>query len=359
MAGGSKQWLGDGTRAVSNRDVNPSGELAHAHPELACLIHNQKISQVFAHYESVALGWKRFYTLFGRLSLIAVLLAMMSFDYQITLKGLYGSPAFLANIAAVFAATGLVSQALLGLTHAKDRWLSARFAAERLRCFKFQLFSAIEEVSNAHELSARVAQRTSEGLAALQQEMMGGRSAIVEFSPFDVLSPAGARTRHVNETLLAAAVPLYEALRFSVQSQHFEERFRAHDQDTKFPSLLSEFSFMAGAVLACIGILTALLPPGTPLFRLFTEHGISEWLDFLTWMLFVISAVVAIYERGSSHQQNAERYVTYGREIRRIRGGAAAHMPASFFQAVHEMEHPMLREIQDFCRDVKHSNYIF
>jgi hypothetical protein len=84
-----------------------------------------------------------------------------------------------------------------------------------------------------------------------------------------------------------------------------------------------------------------------------------EWVDFLTWLLFVLSAVVAIHERGSAHQQNAERYVTYGREVRRIRTNAMTHMPASFFEAVREMEHLMLREIQDFCRDVKHSNYIF
>ena len=115
---------------------------------------------------------------------------------------------------------------------------------------------------------------------------------------------------------------------------------------------------MAGAVLACIGILTALLPAGSSLYHLLTAHGVMEWVDFMTWLLFVLSAVVAIYSR-SGHQPNAERYVTYGREIRRIRSGATAHMPESFVEAVREMEHLMLREIQDFCRDVKHSNYIF
>lgn len=116
---------------------------------------------------------------------------------------------------------------------------------------------------------------------------------------------------------------------------------------------------MAGAALACIGILTALLPDNGRLSLLLNTPAIMQWLNFLTWLLFVLSAVVAIYERGSSHQQNAERYVTYSREIRRIRSSATAHMPGSFFQAVREMEHLMLREIQDFCRDVKHSNYIF
>jgi hypothetical protein len=349
----------DQSTAVNNRDIDPSDQLTSAYPDLACLLRNDTISAAFAGFEKMALRWKGIYLFFGRLSLIAVLLAMVSFDYQITLKSVYGAPPFFSVIAAIFAATGLFSQALLSLTRAKDRWLAARFAAERLRCFKFQLFTVLEEAPEAHTLAAIIKQRTCEGLAALEQELMGGRAAILEFSPFDVLSPPKKKPAHGSSKLLEDAAAIYDMLRFSVESQHFEDRFRDHDRETKFPSLLSEFSFMAGALLAGIGILTALLPVGWRLSQILTAPGVMPWVNFLTWMLFVLSAVVAIHERGSANQQNAERYVTYGREIRRIRANAMSHMPASFYEAVREMEHLMLREIQDFCRDVKHSNYIF
>lgn len=347
------------TEVVANRDVNPSDQLVRTYPDLACLLRNEAISVAFAGYEERALRWKRFYTFFGRLSLVAVMLAMVSFDYQITLKHAYGGSSFLAGIAAAFAATGLVSQALLGLTNAKDHWLAARFGAERLRCFKFQLFMVLEEVPDAESLSIRVKQRTNEGLASLEQELLGGRSAIMEFSPFDVVSPPKHKAAHTPRKLLDQAASAYDILRFTAESQHFEDRFRAHDRETRFPSLLAELSFMSGAVLASIGILTALLPSGWHLAKMLTAPPVMEWVNFLTWLLFVLSAVVAIHERGSAHQQNAERYVTYGREVRRIRTNAMTHMPASFFEAVREMEHLMLREVQDFCRDVKHSNYIF
>jgi len=349
----------DQASAVANRDINPSEQLIAAYPDVACLIRNEAISQAFAAYEKSALRWKRIYVQFGRLSLIAVMLAMVSYDYQITLKNVYGAPPFLAGLAAVFAATGLFSQALLGISRAKDRWLATRFGAERLRCFKFQLFTVLEEVTDAEGLAHRVKQRTAEGLAALEQELMGGRAAILEFSPFDVISPPHRKAAHPSRKIVDEAATVYDMLRFSVESQHFEDRYRDHDRETKFPSLLSELSFMSGAVLACIGILTALLPEAGRLSHILKAPGVMAWVDFLTWMLFVLSAVVAIYERGSAHQQNAERYVTFGREVRRIRANAMTHMPASFFDAVREMEHLMLREIQDFCRDVKHSNYIF
>jgi hypothetical protein len=349
----------DASVVVNNRDVNPSEHLTAAYPDLACLLRNEAISAAFARHETAAVHWKKVYVFCGRLSLIAVLLAMISFDYQITLKEVYGAPRFMASIAAVFAATGLICQAVLGLTHAKDRWLAARFAAERLRCFKFQLFTVLEEVQDVHTLTPVVRQKTAEGLAALEQEMMGGRAAILEFSPFDVLAPSKKKVAHPDKVLVEHAAAVYDILRFTVESQHFEDQYRDHDRDTKFPSLLSEFSFMAGAAMACVGILTAIMPEHWRLFQLLTVPGIMEWVDFLTWMLFVLSAVVAIHERGSAHQQNAERYLTYGREIRRISSNALAHMPHSYFEAVREMEHLMLREIQDFCRDVKHSNYIF
>jgi len=349
----------DRTSAVANRDVNPSDQLVTTYPDLACLLRNEPIATAFAGYEKQALRWKRVYVFFGRLSLVGVMLAMVSYDYQITLKHVYGAPPFLAALAAAFAATGLLSQVMLGLTHAKDRWLATRFAAERLRCFKFQLFAVLEEAADAESLATKVKHRTSEGLAALEQELMGGRSAILEFSPFDVLSPSKRKSVHGRTKLLDEAAAVYDILRFSVEIQHFEERFRDHDRETKFPSLLAELSFLAGAVLAFIAILTALLPEGWRLSHVLTVPWVMEWVDFLTWMLFVLSAVVAIYERGSAHQQNAERYITFCREIRRIRAHALAHMPTSFFDAVREMEHLMLREIQDFCRDVKHSNYIF
>jgi hypothetical protein len=359
MTGGPMHARKDRSVAVANRDVNPSDQLAAAYPNLTCLLRNEAISAAFAGFENKAVRWKRIYVFFGRLSLIAVLLAMISFDYQITLKSIYGAPRFMGELAAAFAATGLFSQAFLGLSHAKDRWLAARFAAERLRCFKFQLFTVLEDVADAASLTAEVRRRTAEGLAGLEQELMGGRSAILEFSPFDVMPPAKKKSTHAGGHLLEEAASVYDILRFSVESQHFEDRFHAYDNETKFPSAVSEFSFMAGAVMAAVGILTALLPPDWRVAEILTAPGVMEWVNFLTWLLFVVSAVVAIHERGSASQQNAERYVTYGREIRRIRSNAMAHMPASFFEAVREMEHLMLREIQDFCRDVKHSNYIF
>jgi hypothetical protein len=67
----------DQSNAVPNRDINPSEQLVAAYPDLACLLRNDAISGAFAGFEKQALRWKRIYMFFGRLSLIAVLIAMI------------------------------------------------------------------------------------------------------------------------------------------------------------------------------------------------------------------------------------------------------------------------------------------
>jgi len=80
------------------------------------------------------------------------------------------------------------------------------------------------------------------------------------------------------------------------------------------------------------------------------------WLNFLTLALFVISAIIAVHQRGSAHQSHAERYEHYAKEIRRIKQGRS---PVSLLATVSDMERIALSELRDFCRDTQNSNYVF
>jgi hypothetical protein len=83
----------------------------------------------------------------------------------------------------------------------------------------------------------------------------------------------------------------------------------------------------------------------------------QDWLSFSTLLLFILSAIVAVYERGAAYQPEAERYLSYLREVRRIR---LKHADAGAFMIrIKEMEEVALRELRDFTRDSLRSNYIF
>lgn len=343
---------------IANRDIQPSAEFAVAYPALEPLILNGQISVPFELHEAAAKTWKRNYRVLGICALVCILLAMTAFDYQVTLQSLYGKLALLGPLSVALATIGIVAQLALIVSKAKDKWLLHRFVAERLRCLKFQAFMLLAETSSAAELKTKVESWTREHLAQLEQEIMGGRAAITEFAPYEVFRIAPQAALQQNRELLREGSRAYESLRLSVQAQHFGERQRASESGAKVPSLLGEFLFGIGAFLAFVELgLTSWATLSTQPNSLFSH--VQAWLSFVTLWMFVISAVTAVYQRGTGSQPDAERYQAYSREVRRIRALHTSGDPETFLTTVAEMEGVALRELHDFCRDVKHSTFIF
>jgi hypothetical protein len=114
----------NGSKVIVNRDINATSELLEAYPAFAPLIDNVRIAEAFARHERAAIKWKALYERLGRAGLICVLLAMIVFDYQVTLQHLYGNPDFLNALGAGLAILGLASQILLLTSHAKDKWIT-------------------------------------------------------------------------------------------------------------------------------------------------------------------------------------------------------------------------------------------
>ena len=347
------------TTEIANRDIDPSTEFALAYPALEPLITNAQISIPFSMNEKAAKKWKQTYQALGMSALTCILLAMTAFDYQVTLQGLYGKLVSLGPLSALLAAFGLTAQLVLIFSRAKDKWLLHRFVAERLRCLKFQTFMLLAETPSASSLKAKVEAWTREQLAQLDQEIMGGRAAITEFAPYEAFKNVPSVAPQKNYELLREASKVYDSLRLSVQAQHFIERQRASESGARVPELLGELLFGIGAFLAFIEVaLTSWTTLSAQPISLLSPH-LQAWLSFVTLWMFVMSAVTAVYERGTGSQPDAERYQAYSREVRRIRALHAGGDVDSFLNTVADMEGVALRELHDFCRDVKHSNFIF
>lgn len=168
----------DRSSAVVNRDVNPSDQLVASYPDLACPLGNEPISAAFAGYETET-HIRIFWAPFPDRGTARHDQLRLSDDAE---NGLWRAALFGRHGRNIRNDRIILRVPAGSDTRAKDQWLANRFAAERLRCFKFQLFSVLEEASDAEGLSTKVKQRTGEGLAALEQELMAGRSAILEFS---------------------------------------------------------------------------------------------------------------------------------------------------------------------------------
>jgi hypothetical protein len=344
----------DASKVVANRDIGAAADLAKAHPHLAPLIENAAISQAFSRRERAAVRWKRLYEVFGRLGLVCVLLAMVAFDYQITIHPRPRETAWLAIASAVLGAAGLASQIFIVITGAKEKWNTERFFAERIRCLKFQAFGLVGRVASPAELKTTVESWTRGALASLQQESMGGRAAVLDFSPSEVAIPISEITPRTDMSLLEEASSIYDALRLEVQAQHFSAKYHRDIERARWPEVLSQLCFAGGAILATVEFLLAVWSNSS----LSAKSGSwQDWLSFSTLLLFILSAIVAVYERGAAYQPEAERYLSYLREVRRIRLKHAD--TGAFMIRIKEMEEVALRELRDFTRDSLRSNYIF
>ncbi|HEX4160741.1 MAG TPA: hypothetical protein VHY79_19895 [Rhizomicrobium sp.] len=333
----------------------PSPQLADSFQSLRPLIVNDRVSQAFDRHERAARRWKRMHSTLGRLALVCISLVMLFFDFEFTLGHIFPVPQILSRCVAAIAALGIFAQLALVFFRIKERWILERFAAERLRCLKFQAFAFIPLVPDPAALESAVAVFVDKQIALLHQELMAGRRAIDNFSPSDVAIPSESERQRGNTPSVAEAFTLYKSIRLDVQEQHFSGQAHLSDERGRYPALFSEMAFVVGATLAIIHVIAAALNP-----TLLSDNGRLEiWLSFFTMGSFIVSAVLAVYQRGSADAAHAERYKHYAREIHGLRMRIVPTSADSFSQTVKEMELLELRELFDFCRDSMRSSYIF
>jgi hypothetical protein len=181
---------------------------------------------------------------------------MFLLDYRLTLEHYYGQSKTLIVLGSVAGLIGLGAELFLIFSKAKERWLVERFAAERLRCLKFQAFGLLPSNSDPTKLASDVELAIRGAVTHLDYELMGGRAALQEFSPakFPLLHEADVALP--DDVFTRTASDLYNTLRLQVQLQHFEERSSFHQEQARNPSALSEFAFAFGALLGLAGTIT-------------------------------------------------------------------------------------------------------
>jgi len=345
----SAEW-----RTIANRDIRPSDQVVNAFPQLQALLVNRAISHAFETHERSALRWKWRYTILGRTALICIFVVMVFFDYEFVLVRPQGVSEISQMLATALAGVGVASQLAIILGRVKERWLVERFAAERLRCLKFQAFAVAACSKDAEQLASHVLAFTTQGIAHLDQELMGGRAALEQFSPSELSVIPHLSDTCTNSELIRDAFRVYDSTRLEVQAQHFEHCSHVSDRRARMPTLLSEITFVMGGMLAFGQICASAwqgLEGKEPIL-------LERWASFLTLLFFVLSAILAVYQRGAADAPDAERYRHYARELRRIRTRGEPRNPEEFLQIVEQTEQVELRELFDFCRDAMHSSYI-
>jgi len=341
-----------------NRDMRVDPEFVAAHRDIRPLLVNEAVERWFWRYDKAAVLWKKIYELVGTLSLVCVTFATLYLGYRVTLGATYGALPELDAAGTVLGAVGFFAQLTLVFGKLRDRWLLARFAAERMRCLKYQSFSVLWDAQRSYGLDQAITAYAEVAIAEVRQELRAGRSAIGAFNP-TVALPEWAAHREGDEEVLRQAVRAYDKLRIGVQIEHFDDRIAFAKKNRQSPSAVADWFFVIASLftlfeLALNGVHLVLPDINVPE----VSPALQPWWWFAVWTLFVGSAVLAIYGQARVQEVDADRYEQYQREMHEIRKLRADDWP-SFAARVHAMELVAFRELQDFCRDQKYFGYLF
>src|SRR5262245_13675397 len=124
-----------------NHDISIPTATLESYPLLKPILAYPPLEKKFAQVDRIALRRKKGFVVLGTLSLVFVCFVLILLVVQIALSTLTLSLPFGIEVAgAVLGIVAVAIQLFLFLSQLQERWLFARYSAERIRLWKFQLF---------------------------------------------------------------------------------------------------------------------------------------------------------------------------------------------------------------------------
>ena len=340
----------DDERGPFNHDIKPLKKLSKKYPRFKGLITNMAIVRQFTVYEDAANSWKRIYNFLGKGGLVCIFLVMAALDCRLVLHTTVLDDPWISFALALLAVIGLVMELALIFQGIKEKWLVNRYAAERVRCLKFQTFLLAGQHA-VTDLTAAVDDYTEKNLVLIEESM---DTAMDNFNPKLVMFPPDGSLAGWNEQDRRDFIAIHDSLRFGWQEAHFKKLAKSLGRKERLPASLGGMVFIVGGFLA-LGELATSFP--WPVLQV--SPVAHAWLNFSTLLTFILSATIAIWERGDAKRPHKDRYRRYAAEVGRLRERLRHQTPAHVLSVMAEMEREELQELHDFLRDVHHSSYIF
>lgn len=327
-----------------NRDIFPTPAMLERFPNITPLLKNEAIEMAFMRHEALSVsGKKRFH----QLGLISMVLIAGSAIYTIAEALLFkgASNQIVSIIAALCAAIGIAAQIYSLAAQVKSRWLVNRFACERLRSIKFQMFSLAGSARDEAELAARARQMTAVELARLESELNMGISIFEAFVPEKCVTVPAPGPGPANPDITGEATTAYRELRLLYQDRYAAaELHRLREHRRAFHSA-ADILYFSGACLVLLSLLAKVVP-GVP---------ISAWVDFLATSAFVLSISKSVLDSTSLTDPSAARFVRYREDIAEVERRIERGEPLT--EIVPQMERVALGELEEFCDASKSINY--
>jgi hypothetical protein len=272
-------------------------------------------------------------------------------------RGSLGRPSAAALAVALLGVVGLGCQIYNAIMRVKSKWLTHRFAAERLRILNFKLFAFAAAAATPKDLAALVEDAARKEISRIEQAVLSGEAALDQFSPLEEVSDGPSVAAGADLKLVSEAEEVYRTLRINVQQAHAASCIARGEARSHVPGAVGQLALLCAALI-CVGEMVVLAWNGVfPASSIVVAPSVAATTNFAVWSLFVVSAGVSVHEHGSARAANVDRYKEYKRAVERVSRRRKSVTGRQFVEFVWEMELVASEELKLFCRDQRHGSY--
>jgi hypothetical protein len=334
---------------VHNRDVFPTHDVQNLYSLLAPLISNSLIDKPFSAHEEAANRAKQHFHRRGRLALVLVLASTVFTVAQRLVVPTFSGLELVSSGFVLCGLTGLAIQIHLLVKKQKQIWLRHRFAAERLRSIKFQGYQFAMISASRDDLRKKVDAFYSREVAALENELNAGYSALVNFSPGKGIAEHWTKAVSAsNSDIGVMAKDAYRNLRIAYQRRFAESEVLTLQQKQRVGYTAADILYLSGGVLAIAALTSKIIFPNA--------SGVSNWIDFLAITAFVVGLVKTIMDNASLAETSKVRYEDYLRALDECETEIREDK-SDFSTIVRRIERVVLGELSDFCQSASQISY--
>lgn len=349
-------------RPVPSRDMFPSDEFLTLYPKIKPLIQIEDVTTFFEDSDNKAIAKKRLFVRLGTVSLIlvAIVLILLSWRLSLTLLSI-SFPFWLEFLSAILGLIAIFIQLYLFFSDLHKKWLFARYKAEKLRLWKFQLFLDGIFVSD-YLTSPKPTENSLDKLWIIFKEQFShGTAGMDEFIDSQPLELMINPTPYTNLEILAEIKELYLMLRLDVQITHFS------DQNARLAVIDSLTDSWAKVLLGTSGMLAVLETCLLGLQAINSINPQNEGFKILTMALggvsltfAIASAAIRVYRSASAVAENRERYRSKQNHLKRIRDFLKDESePNRILELMTETESVCNEELQEFLISLRRADYFF
>jgi hypothetical protein len=248
-------------------------------------------------------------------------------------------------------ASGLVLLAWFGET--RQRWLTARFFAERMRQWHFELFLDGALVSKLTQDAAGFVAERDLRWSAFLHDLRAGPGLMGTFLHSDDYPIAHHTTSYTNDAVADEVFTIYSKLRFEWQLSYFRCQADTFAETDNWTEAAARWTLVAAAIVPLAQLaLYGMRGDGA------VETAIAV-LPPLALLLALVSAVIRVLRSARAYSEERERYLSkWTRALALKAAFDAATERAGRLAVMEEFEKVAIDELRGFLRTMERASYL-